>query len=120
MEPDGLFVDKRKLKRRHLIYYLRVFDNNTNELLGHLVNITREGLMMISENQIEIKNEYKLRMVLPQGILSKDVLIFMATSVWCKKDVNPDFYATGCQIKDIPLEDIRIVEGLIQHHGFND
>ncbi len=44
--------EKRKFRRRQIIYYLRVFDQSTDQLLGHLVNITSEGAMIISENQI--------------------------------------------------------------------
>lgn len=120
MDSDGLFDDKRKLKRRHLIYYLRIFDKNSGEILGHLVDITSEGLMMISENSVETNKDFKLRMVLPLEILSRDELLFHATSVWCKKDVNPDFFATGFRIRDIPMEDIVIIERLIRQHGFKD
>ncbi|MCJ7624575.1 MAG: PilZ domain-containing protein [Anaerolineaceae bacterium] len=120
MDSGGLFDDKRKLKRRHLIYYLRIFDNSSGELLGHLVDVTSEGLMMISENSIENGKDFELRMVLPLEILSREELLFHATSIWCKKDVNPDFFATGFQISDIPMEDIAVIERLIRKHGFQD
>jgi hypothetical protein len=45
--------EKRKLKRRHLIYYLRVFEKNTDTLLGYLVDITPEGIMIMSESPVE-------------------------------------------------------------------
>jgi hypothetical protein len=120
MDSGGLFDDKRKLKRRHLIYYLRIFNNQNSELLGHLIDITSEGLMMISENSIEIEKDFELRMVLPQEILSREDLLFQTTSIWCKKDVNPDFFATGFRIRDISMEDIGIIERLIRQHGFQD
>ena len=120
MTDDGLYDDKRKFKRRHLIYYLRVFDNSNGELVGHLVNITVEGIMLISETPIQIGKHYELRMVLPAEILSKQELVFPAESVWCKKDVNPDFYAAGFQIGGIPIEDVGIIESLIRRHGFQD
>ncbi len=44
--------NKRQLKRVHLIYYLRIFDNNSGNNIGHLVDITTQGIMMISEKPI--------------------------------------------------------------------
>ena len=57
-------MDSRSLKRRHLIYYLRVFDRNTDKLFGHIVDITTEGVMMIGEKAIETNTVYQLRMEL--------------------------------------------------------
>ncbi|MCE1255721.1 MAG: PilZ domain-containing protein [Anaerolineae bacterium] len=112
--------NKRKLKRRHLIYYLRVFDQTNSQLVGHLVDITQEGLMLISEQPLNINETYHFRMILPSEILSKVELTFTATVVWSKKDVNPDFFATGFSLGDISTEDVMIIESLIHRYGFND
>ncbi|MBI9046018.1 MAG: PilZ domain-containing protein [Anaerolineaceae bacterium] len=112
--------NSRSLRRRHLIYYLRVFDLHSGKLMGHLVDITTEGVMLISEYPSEVGLELKMRMVLPFEILDKNELVFDATCVWCKKDINPDFYAMGFQILEIPQEDLHIIEDLIAQHGFQD
>ena len=44
--------DQRKLKRRHLIYYLRVFDAESGDVLGHIIDIHTEGFLLISEHPI--------------------------------------------------------------------
>ena len=54
--------EKRKIKRVHLIYYLRLFDKQTNNQVGHLVDITTEGIMMISEEPIEIGKDFSFKM----------------------------------------------------------
>ena len=35
--------NRRSEKRRHLIYYLQVFNSETDQFLGNLVDITPEG-----------------------------------------------------------------------------
>lgn len=112
--------EKRKLKRRHLIYYLRVFDQKTGQLLGRLVDITTEGIMLISEKPIEVNRTYKVRMALPTQILRRSDMVFEAVSVWSKRDVNPDFFATGFRITGVSEEDVAVVERLIHRYGFND
>jgi hypothetical protein len=113
-------MDNRKLKRRHLIYYLRVYDATTDQLIGHLVDITTEGMMLISEQTIPVEKDFKFRMVLPDEIMSKPDILIEARSIWCKKDVNPDFFATGLTILKINQDDLIVVDSLIRKYGFND
>lgn len=112
--------DRRKLKRRHIIYYLRIFDQKTGQLIGHLVDITAEGIMVISENPLETDKDYALRITLPSEITGKKELNFNAHAIWCKKDINPDFYDTGYQLIDVEPEDVRAIEWLVTRFGFRD
>jgi hypothetical protein len=113
-------VEKRKLKRRHLIYYLRVFDKNNDQLIGHLIDITTEGVMLISEKPIKPNSDFQARMVLPTGIEGHKPVLFDARSVWCHRDVNPHFYATGFQLTGISQEDVETINRLIDKFGFRD
>jgi len=45
---------------------------------------------------------------------------FNAKSLWCDKDINPDFYDTGYQILDLDIEAAKIIEELISDFGFRD
>jgi len=83
--------NKRQLKRVHLIYYLRIFDSNSGINVGHLVDITTQGIMMISEEPIPVGKEFSLKMQLPGTITGREEIEFSAQSLWCKKDINPDF-----------------------------
>jgi hypothetical protein len=113
-------MDNRKLKRRHLIYYLRVYDAVNEQLIGHLVDVTTEGMMLISELPIPTNKTFTFRMILPDEILSKPDIVIEARSIWCKKDVNPDFYATGLTILKIDPDDLVVIDSLIRKYGFND
>ncbi len=114
------FSDLRELKRRHLIYYLEVFDNSTSEFLGHLVDITLEGMKLVSKNYIEPKKEYSFKMVLPEGHGPNREVHFQATSMWCRADVNPDFYAVGFKAPNLDKDTRKIFTILINQIGFND
>ena len=112
--------ERRKLQRRHLIYYLRVFDRNTDQLIGHLVDITPEGVMLISEDSIETDIIFQLRMVLSAKIEGSRQITFAAKSIWCKKDINPDFYDTGFQLQKVEPKDIEVIKCLVDELGFRD
>ena len=42
--------DKRKIKRRFLRYYTRVYDAYTRQQIGNLVDINPRGKMVVSEH----------------------------------------------------------------------
>jgi hypothetical protein len=112
--------EKRKIKRHHLIYYLRVFNRNTDKLLGHLVNITPQGIMLVSEEPIAVDTAFQLRMKLPGALQEFEYLDFNARSVWNGQDSDTNFYDTGLLLLDIPPEKITIIEELIDRFGFQD
>lgn len=111
--------EKRKFKRRHLIFYLRVFNRNNNNLIGYLVDITPEGVMLISEDPIKTNITFQFKMDLPTGIGKLKQLDFEAKSIWCKTDINPNFYDTGFQLLNVASNDIEIIENLIDSFGFH-
>lgn len=113
-------IEKRKMKRRHLIYYLSLFEGNSDHLVGQLVDLTTEGLMITSENPVPPGTEVKLRMVLPEEIRGKNSLSFEAISRYYRRDVNPNFYVIGFSVKEISDVDIKIIETLIQGFSFLD
>ena len=112
--------ERRKFKRRYMMYYSRIFDRKNGSVIGYLVDLTPEGAMVISEEPINPGEIFRLRMDLPEDISDKACLDFQARSVWCKPDIDPHFYGTGFQILDLKGEDIQIIERMIQEYGFRD
>jgi hypothetical protein len=119
--PDKPKVsDKRRIKRSHLIYYLRVFNRVNDQILGHLVDITPEGAMLIHDSAIPTGAHFQLRMMLPAEIFGRDHLDFDAESLWSKRDVNPDFYDTGFRLLNVETKDTVVISRLIDEYGFRD
>lgn len=105
--------EKRKLKRRQLIYYLRVLDRDSETLVGRLVDITTEGVMLLSESPLELDKLYKFKMILPPHFEARQEITFDAKCLWSKIDVNPDLYISGFQFGRVSSQDIRLIEELI-------
>jgi hypothetical protein len=116
----SLNPDKRALKRHHLIYYLRVIDRSTQEQLGHLVDITPDGIMLIVEKPLPVDVDYQLQIALPQEINGKEWLDLDARAIWCRPDVNPSLFGMGFQISEVTPEDTRRIMKTIQEFGFQD
>jgi hypothetical protein len=87
----GRFVGiHRSLKRRHLIYYLRVFDRSSGKLVGHLVDVTTQGMMLISEAPLPDEAEFELRMDLPPGLFAMDTWEVTARRTSIRPSGTPD------------------------------
>lgn len=112
--------EKRKLQRRYIMFYSRVFDRTTGEFLGHLENITSEGGMIISEGPLEIDQVYSLAMRLPEDVYQKLAINFEAQSIWCKPDIDPAFYNTGFKFQKLAEEDIAIIHQIVDDYIFRD
>jgi hypothetical protein len=112
--------ERRKVKRKYLMFYSRVFDRNSGKLLGYLSDLTQDGAMVISEDPIETGLVMRLCMDLPEGYFTRERLNFEAKSVWCKPDIDPKFYNTGFQLINPNREDIDIIQWIIQEYGFRD
>jgi len=112
--------EMRKFKRRHLIYYLEVFDDETGALLGYLVDLTVNGLKLVSKEEIPKDKNFRLRMMMPEEYCPERQVVFEARSMWCAEDVNPDFYATGFSAPELDQNIRRIFMIMINQVGFND
>ncbi|MDH3359509.1 MAG: PilZ domain-containing protein [Desulfobulbaceae bacterium] len=112
--------EQTRMQRRHLIFYLEVYDDATDELLGHLVDLTTTGLKLVSKNAIPDGKEFTMRMTLPEDYFEEKILRFKATSRWSNNSVNPDFYDTGFQVAKLDRDTIDIIVKLINALGFSD
>ena len=117
---DGKSHDLRKVERRHLVFYLRVFDGMGSKVIGHIVDISPKGLMLISDNPVPVNEKYRLRMRLPAEIVDRDEVVLDATSRWCKQDENPDFFITGFHIQDLAPDVEKYITYLIEDFSFGD
>ena len=112
--------EHRRLKRRHLLYYLRVIDRDAGQPIGNLVDITAEGLMLISPHPLGTGRVYRLRMELPPEVTPDDRLELDAESVWTRRDVNPALHVTGFRLLEPATASRHAIELLIDDYGFRD
>lgn len=105
--------DVRKLKRWNLVYYLRIYDRETGAVLGHLADITTDGLMILSDEPISMGKRFKLRLEVPGSDREEDHILVEADSLWCGRDVNPEFHDTGFKFVKPSLKAVMRIKCLI-------
>ena len=112
-------AEKRSLERRHLMYYLRVWDTQEDKLIGHLADVSSDGFLIVGENRIPVDKEFQLKMMLPASAGSAEPLEFKANSCWSSNDVNKLFYDTGFQFSDISQETLERLNSIIEEYSLS-
>lgn len=113
-------MELRRIERKYLVFYLRVFDGMSSRILGNLVDISEHGLRLVGDGALEVNEEFRLRMLLPYDKDERKEIVFSATCRWCKKDSNPDFYLSGFQIHDLNAVNANLIKELIEDFGYGD
>ena len=88
----------RKKTRGYTNDYFLVFEIETGEILGRLMNLTPDGIMLISDNENELNKTIKSRMILPELVDGKKEIYFDLQARWCQKNKRADWYETGYEI----------------------
>jgi len=109
------------LKRRNLSYYLPIMDNETQQVMGHLVDITPSGLMLDCKEPIAVNQNFNFRLDLMEELATKAFIVFDARSKWCRPDaIQPYLFNAGFQIINITPEDAEIVKHIAEKYGTLD
>lgn len=112
-------IDLRKFKRYPLIYQLSVFNYDTNQFIGYLIDISTEGGFLVSESFIPAGIRIKLRLIVPTAeFTSEDYLDIEVETIRANRDINIKYFATGLRFLNITPQNKEIIKYLINEYGF--
>ena len=110
-------TENRREERSHLSYYLRVFDVNTGEMAGHLVDVTSIGVRLISTEPLDMNIEHRLRLDLTSVMNFEQQVVFHARCIWQEQDLSSGAYNCGLEILKITSKGEEIIRMLIEQFG---
>ncbi len=105
--------EQRRHPRKIANEVLEVFDQITGAQLGKVVNISAEGLMLLSNEFISTGSVYQLDLKLPRLIKKHSHISFGAEAVWSMDAAQPDSYWTGFRMIDISENSVIAIDELI-------
>ncbi len=117
-EQKSFAGDPRQCARGDVVFYLRLFDGTSSRVIGHLADISEQGLMLISDEPIEVGKTSRLRLGVPEELHEKQEVLFEATSRWCRPDGTPNLYISGFTINDPTKEVQNCIHRLVREFGF--
>jgi hypothetical protein len=111
-------AERRRVQRKTFGFYMRVQNDQTDETLGHLVEVSAEGFRLERATTLPLDVQYHMRMELTPDISDQLFMFVTARSKWCKTDaIMPNLYHIGFQIVSIEPHDHEIYQRLLQKYG---
>jgi hypothetical protein len=104
----------RKLERKELNQAIAVHDTINGGVFGELVNITREGLMVMTDREIETQAIFQLALQLPEPLKGSAQIVLGADCLWCRRAENFYRYWAGFQIIDASETALAQLDALIE------
>lgn len=107
MATESNMYEKRRLERKEVSTSLEVYDLDTGNHLGRVVDLHAEGLMLLSEQPIDLFKRFALQVSLPMMLNGLTEFFIDAESLWNRESIAGGQYWTGLHFTKVP-EDSRI------------
>ena len=105
--------DYRHRPRKNTPHVVKAYDADGGNYLGRIVDITADGMMIVTKSSQTIGRTFNLRIILPVMMHDKSDVVVEARVVWCEVDTNPNFYKSGFQFVNIAGEDGFLLEDVM-------
>ena len=110
--------ERRTTPRKKFNYYLRVVDDDTQGILGHMVEVSPIGLQLETTAPQPVEKDFYLRVELTPELADRPFIIFIARSKWCKMDeIEPNLYHVGFSMVEIMPDDREIFMRILARFG---
>ena len=116
-EKDIIMVNKRRDKRFQISFFLRILDNNTDEVMGHVVNISVSGMRVLTDRPLCQDKDYTLAIDLTKDINFEQEALFTAKCAWIEQDLLSGAYNCGFQLQNVTEKGQVIILKLIEQFG---
>lgn len=111
--------ERRKLPRKYLVIYSRVFDRKSGQVIGYLSDLTVEGCMLIGESLISENTRVDIRVDLPDDPpFTRKQLDLTVRAMWSRPDIDPSFFNTGFHFENPTPDDIILIKEMIEAYEF--
>jgi len=113
--------EKRTAQRKQTNDFLGVYDRETEEFIGRLVDLSVKGLKMRAVLNMNVKSIYKFRIDLPTVVARRQFLELDAECVWCSKSAKSgEKFDVGFKFTQINFEEVETIQYLLNDTLFND
>ena len=109
--------ERRTVPRKKFNMYMRVIDDDTQETLGHMVDVSPDGLQLETAAELPINKDYYLRVELTPELADRPFMVFIAKSKWSRPGNIPYLFYTGFKIVEIMPDDKAIFETIVKKFG---
>ena len=107
--------ERRTTPRKKFSFYMRVLNDDTQEILGHMVEVGEIGLQLETTVPLPLQKDFYLRLELTPDLADRPFIIFIGQTKWCKMDeFEPNSYHVGFQMLEIMPDDREIFLSILK------
>lgn len=96
--------ERRKFPRKRTTKLLEIFDVNTDEHVGNVVDISLSGILLICNREIEDNSVFQLALKIPEDYEGDGQIEFGAEVLWAEISSDSNQSWIGIHIIDISVE----------------
>lgn len=110
--------EHRSLQRRNFSYYMRVKEEASGKVIGHISDISMGGFRIDCTQNIPLNVDIRLYIDQIGEISRKTYILIKARPMWCQQDqFDPNMYNVGFKIVDITPVDREIYLKMYETYG---
>jgi hypothetical protein len=114
VKPERMDMeDYRHRPRKNTPHLVKAIDLANGMAMGRIVDITADGMMLVTQTQPVKGQIYNFRINLPVMVHHRTDVSVEAKCVWWTEDDNGRFYKAGFQFKNLPGEDGFLLEDVM-------
>jgi len=106
--------------RRQPAYLLRILGAVDDKLIGHLVEFTDNGLLLISSQRLDVYRKYSLKIILPEQINQQNSISLEARCISKREENRSGYFLVGFEFLDISKENLDLITLLLSQYGLMD
>ncbi|SFM40549.1 PilZ domain-containing protein [Halopseudomonas yangmingensis] len=105
--------ERRTMTRNAVSSSLEVFDLDSGEHLGRVVDLHSEGMMLLSERPLDLNRNWTLQVNLPMKLNGHSEFFASAESLWNRTSITGSQHWTGLQFTRLPDEARQCIERMV-------
>jgi len=105
--------DYRHRPRKNTPHLVKVINQDTGKTVGRVVDITADGMMLVTKEKFVKSKIYNFRIILPVMVHYRSDVCLEAKSVWITQDSNSDYSKCGFKFINLPGEEGFLLEDVM-------
>jgi c-di-GMP-binding flagellar brake protein YcgR len=105
--------DYRHRPRKNTPHLVRVINEDTGKTVGRVVDITADGMMLVTKHKIVSGKLYNFRIVLPVMVHHRSDVSLEARCIWTTPDANSEFSKCGFKFINLAGEEGFLLEDVM-------
>ena len=106
--------EQRRADRFQVSYFVRIFFDGINYVIGHIVDISATGMRILSDRPLVPDSDYLLYIDLKEFEDVGQDVAFNARCIWIRKDEDSGAYSSGMHLQNIGEKEQDIIDRLIE------